>query len=68
MQWVILAVKNLCEGNLENQKIIASLTQQGVVDSSLLKEMGLTLQKDGDNQITVIPLDTLKNSLKSNKT
>lgn len=68
MQWVILAVRNLCESNLENQKIIALLIQQGVVDSSLLKEMGLTLQQDGNSQINVIPLDTLRDSLKHNRT
>lgn len=67
MQWVILAVRNICEGNIENQKIIASLTQQGVVHSSLLKEMGLTLHQDERSQLTVIPLDTL-NSLRNKKT
>lgn len=67
MQWVILAVKNLCEDNLENQKIVAALTQQGMVDSALLKEMGLTLHQDGNSQVTVIPLDALKNSLKTEK-
>lgn len=66
MQWVILAVRNLCEGNMENQKVIASLTQQGVVDSGVLKEMGLTLQQDQNNQFTIIPLDVLKNSVKNN--
>lgn len=64
MQWVILAVRNLCEGNLENQNVIASLTQQGVVDSGLLKEMGLTLHQDENSGVMVMPLDTL-NSLRN---
>lgn len=66
MQWVILAVRNLCENNTENQKIIASLTQRGVVDSTLLKEMGLSLHNDGNNGITAISLETL-NSLRNHK-
>lgn len=61
MQWTILAVRNLCENNAENQKIIASLTQQGVVSSAVLHEMGLTVHSDGSDQITLIPLETLKN-------
>lgn len=60
MQWAILAVRNLCESNVENQKFIASLTQQGVVSSAVLHEMGLSLHSDGSNQITIVPLDTLK--------
>lgn len=66
MQWVILAVRNLCENNVGNQKVIATLTQQGVVDSSVLKEMGLTLHQDGNHGTTAIPLDTLKALRKNN--
>lgn len=28
-QWVILAIRNLCEGNQENQALISSLSQEG---------------------------------------
>lgn len=66
MQWVILATRNLCENNLENQKIVASLTQQGVIDSAVLREMGLTLHEDENNQISVIPLETL-NSIRNHR-
>lgn len=60
MQWCILAIKNLCDGNPANQSIIGSLTKQGVVDSSLLQELGLTLHADGNSEISVVPMDTLK--------
>lgn len=61
IQWAVLAVRNLCDSNVENQKIIASLTQQSTVNSAALLEMGLTLHNDGDKDLTVVPLDVLKN-------
>ncbi|XP_044263690.1 ataxin-10 [Tribolium madens] len=60
MQWVILAVRNLCENNLENQKIIAELHQQGTVSSSVLQELGITLESDGDKSIKIVSLETLR--------
>jgi len=57
IQWVVLAIRNLCENNLENQAVIASMTHQGVVDSSVLLEMGLTLHADNDSKIVVVPLN-----------
>ncbi|XP_063918896.1 ataxin-10 [Zophobas morio] len=62
MQWGILAVRNLCENNLENQKIIAGLHQEGTVSSTVLEEMGLTLHSSGDeNGVKIVPLDALRN-------
>ncbi|KYB26544.1 Ataxin-10-like Protein [Tribolium castaneum] len=60
MQWVILAVRNLCENNMENQKIIAELHQQGTVSSSVLQELGVTLESDGDRAIKIVSLDSLR--------
>lgn len=59
-QWTILAVRNLCEGNLENQALIASLTQKGVVNSSLLEDMGITLHSDDNNTLQIVPVDLSK--------
>ncbi|KAK8789087.1 hypothetical protein V5799_021140 [Amblyomma americanum] len=45
IQHAILAIRNLLEGNLENQAIVASLVQQGVVtDAPLIKEMGIKFE------------------------
>uniref|UniRef100_A0A224YNG7 Ataxin-10 n=1 Tax=Rhipicephalus zambeziensis TaxID=60191 RepID=A0A224YNG7_9ACAR len=45
IQHVILAIRNLLEGNLENQAVVGSLVQQGVVtDSPLIKEMGIEIE------------------------
>jgi hypothetical protein len=57
IQWVVLAIRNLCESNLENQAVIASMSQKGVVDSSVLLEMGLTLHSDDESKIVIMPLD-----------
>ncbi|CAG9129849.1 hypothetical protein JYU34_010537 [Plutella xylostella] len=57
MQWVIFAIRNLCENCPENQEVIAKLTLQGPVDNEVLKDMGLTLHVDAlGNSISVAPL------------
>lgn len=56
MQWVIFAVRNLCENCPENQEIISKMTLQGPVDNEVLQEMGLTLHTDSQgNGIKIIP-------------
>jgi ataxin-10 len=57
IQWVVLAIRNLCENNLENQAVIASMTRKGTVSSSVLLEMGLTLHADDETKIVIMPLD-----------
>lgn len=42
-EWSILAIKNLCQDNLENQEIIKNLTKIKNVDNPVLKEMGLDI-------------------------
>ncbi|KXJ78151.1 hypothetical protein RP20_CCG005419 [Aedes albopictus] len=37
-EWSILAIRNLCDDNLENQKFVASLTKIGDAENSLLTE------------------------------
>jgi hypothetical protein len=59
MQWAVLAIRNLCENNLENQAVIASMTRKGTVDSSVLLEMGLTLHASDESKIIVTPLDSM---------
>lgn len=57
MQWTILAIRNLCEENLENQEVIRSSTKIGVMDNAILKEMGLTLQENENGKsIGIVPL------------
>lgn len=43
-EWSILAIRNLCEGNLENQQLVAGLTKVGDADNSdILKEFNIDL-------------------------
>ncbi|XP_053616340.1 ataxin-10 [Plodia interpunctella] len=57
MQWVIFAVRNLCENCPENQEVISKMTLQGPVDNEVLQEMGLTLHSDPQgNSIKIAPL------------
>nr|XP_012224354.1 PREDICTED: uncharacterized protein LOC105673357 [Linepithema humile] len=57
LQWTILALRNVCEGNLENQEIIRSCKKEGTLDNSVLQEMGLTLSEDADGKsIRIAPL------------
>ncbi|KAK6632541.1 hypothetical protein RUM43_013309 [Polyplax serrata] len=46
MQWSILAIRNICEKNLENQQIIAEMTKKGFIDIKLLKENGILLHSE----------------------
>ncbi|XP_022913919.1 ataxin-10 [Onthophagus taurus] len=55
IQWIVYALRNLCENNLENQKAISSITKLGVVDSETLNEIGITLSDDGSNCIKIAP-------------
>ncbi|RDD41597.1 Ataxin-10 [Trichoplax sp. H2] len=58
-QWCILAIRNLCDENIENQNVIAELNIKGVVNSTALNELGLEVtmqsgrirvkQKEHDN-------------------
>ncbi|XP_011646349.1 ataxin-10 [Pogonomyrmex barbatus] len=57
LQWTILALRNLCEGNPENQEIIRNCEKKGVPDNPALQEMGLTLHEDADGKsIRIAPL------------
>ncbi|KAJ8720613.1 hypothetical protein PYW08_006078 [Mythimna loreyi] len=57
MQWVIFAVRNLCENCPENQEVISKMTLQAPVDNELLQEMGLTLHTDNQgNGIKIVPM------------
>ncbi|GAB5574360.1 ataxin-10 isoform X5 [Prionailurus iriomotensis] len=50
-QWVVYAIRNLTEDNSQNQDLIAKMEQQGLADASLLKKMGLEVEKRGDRLI-----------------
>lgn len=57
IQWIVLAVRNICEGNQENQDVIARMNGEGFVASAVLEELGVTLQADEhDNKIRIVPL------------
>ena len=62
IQWVVLAIRNLCEMNQENQAVIGSMTKQGTVDSSILHEMGLTIHADKEKKLIVVPLENKASS------
>lgn len=48
IQWVVFAIRNLCEDNPENQQLIASMELQGTVDSAVLNEIGVTIELDSE--------------------
>ncbi|XP_053985637.1 ataxin-10 [Hylaeus volcanicus] len=56
MQWTILALRNLCENNPGNQEIIRNCTRTGIVENSVLQEMGLTLHEEEGKRIGIVPL------------
>lgn len=57
IQWVVLAIRNLCENNKENQTVIAEMNRDGTIDTRMLHELGLTIHTDEkSNKIRVVPL------------
>ncbi|XP_067387044.1 ataxin-10 isoform X2 [Emydura macquarii macquarii] len=44
-QWAVYAIRNLTEQNERNQEVIAQMEQQGLADDSILKNMGLEIEK-----------------------
>jgi hypothetical protein len=46
MQWVVVALRNLCDGNEENQKVIASMEKHGTTTAQLAEEFGVRVKKD----------------------
>ena len=57
IQWVVLAVRNLCENNKENQAVIAAMNREGSIDTRMLHELGLTIHGDEkSNKVRIVPL------------
>ncbi|XP_070559376.1 ataxin-10-like [Ptychodera flava] len=55
-QWAVFAIHNLCENNAENQSVIASMQQRGVVGSKVLKDMGIEVEdRDGKLYVKTSP-------------
>lgn len=52
-QWSVLAIRNLCAGNPTNQELIASLTRQGVVQPTVLKDLGLVVEENSSGKLRV---------------
>ena len=42
-QWVVVAIRNLCQDNVENQDVVAKLDKKGQMNKDLLKESGLDI-------------------------
>ena len=47
-QRVVLAVRALTEGHAANQEVLANMKKLGTADSSLLRELGLARDTDGN--------------------
>ncbi|XP_067657464.1 ataxin-10-like [Haliotis asinina] len=56
-QWVVLAVRNLCEGNSDNKQYLAGLRLEGLSNNvTVLQEFGVKAELQGD-KIVVRPPD-----------
>jgi ataxin-10 len=45
-EYALMTVRNLCEGNLENQRFIESLQPQKVIQDDLMKQKGIRVEID----------------------
>ncbi|XP_034933582.1 ataxin-10 [Chelonus insularis] len=56
-QWSILAIRNLTENNPENQEFIKRSQKLKFIDSTVIREMGLTLNQTESGEILgIVPL------------
>ncbi|XP_039114107.1 ataxin-10-like isoform X2 [Dioscorea cayenensis subsp. rotundata] len=49
-EWGLMAIRNLLEGNTENQREVAQLELQGTVNTTEIAELGLRVEVDERNQ------------------
>jgi len=49
-EWAVMAIRNICEDNLENQKVIQGLKVQGPASTPLMDEMGVALEISPDGK------------------
>jgi len=49
-QWVVVAMKALCAEHRDNQAVLAGLRRQGVADTALIKELGLDIIEEGEEE------------------
>mmetsp|Transcript_26533 Transcript_26533/g.44857 ORF Transcript_26533/g.44857 Transcript_26533/m.44857 type:complete len:604 (+) Transcript_26533:100-1911(+) len=45
-EWALMCVRNLCEGNVENQEFVSSMQLQGVLKDELLERQGIQVEMD----------------------
>ncbi|XP_071510738.1 ataxin-10-like [Diadema antillarum] len=55
-EWAVLCIRNLCENNVENQTVIASMENQGVAGNKAISELGIkaVLREDGKVSVTAV--------------
>ncbi len=51
-QWSVFAMRNLCENNAENKAVVAGLKNEGLADTTILKELGYEASVEG-NKVSV---------------
>ncbi|XP_065670775.1 ataxin-10 isoform X2 [Hydra vulgaris] len=56
MQWSIFATRNLCEGNVRNQRVIKELEQQGLASNDILTDSHVCV-KIIDGKVKLGPID-----------
>ncbi len=53
-EWAVVALRNLCEDNHENQEFIKSLEFQGVRDTPELQELGLQAHISATGKVNLV--------------
>jgi hypothetical protein len=57
-EWAIVALRNLLEGNVENQRALESLSPQEAVNSDELTRLGFGIDLDAKGDVRVVPPKT----------
>lgn len=55
-EWGIFSIRNLCEGNEDNQNAIAQLRIQGTINNSLIEKAGMRVELQADGRPKLVRL------------
>lgn len=59
-EWAVVAIRNVLDGNLENQALVEELEAQQPVQSQALGDMGIKVNLDAGGKVSVEPLEDIQ--------
>ena len=58
-EWAVVAIRNVLDGNLENQAVVEELEAQQPVQSTALGDLGIQVKMDPQGKVSVAPMEEI---------